>query len=100
MRCTVKPAPLSVVSRKLSAPPSTGVTDGQRSKSRAMATGSAGLVMQRLLLGLGPLPSILPSGRQAHRRNGRRGNRIGTILIDADGAAQAPHLDEGPDRNS
>src|SRR5512143_1548293 len=41
MRCTVKPAPFSVFSRNVSAPLSAGVTDGQRSKSRAMATGSA-----------------------------------------------------------
>ena len=37
-RCTVKPAPVSSVSRTPSAPPSAGVTDGQRSRSWAMAT--------------------------------------------------------------
>src|SRR5665213_2449949 len=41
MRCTVKPAAFSVASRNLSAPPSAGVTERQRSRSRAMATGSA-----------------------------------------------------------
>src|SRR5512146_1356034 len=49
MRCTVKPAPFSVFSRNASAPPSAGVTDGQRSKSRAMATGSADTAMAPLV---------------------------------------------------
>ena len=41
MRCTVKPAPFSTRFENASAPPSAGVTDGQRIRSRAMATGSA-----------------------------------------------------------
>src|SRR6185437_6397212 len=41
MRCTVKPAAFKVLSRNLSAPPSAGVTERQRSRSRAMAMGSA-----------------------------------------------------------
>src|SRR5512137_232319 len=49
MRCTVKPASFSVFSRNASAPPSAGVTDGQRSKSRAMATGSADTAMAPLV---------------------------------------------------
>src|ERR1700688_625920 len=41
MRCTVKPAAFKVPSRNLSAPPSSGVTERQRNRSRAMASGSA-----------------------------------------------------------
>ena len=97
-RCTVKPAPLSIVSRKLSAPPSAGVTDGQRSRSRAMATGSAeGLSCSGFIRPCGRCRQFVLSGRHAHRRNGRRGDRIGAVLIGADGAAQAAELDEGPD---
>src|SRR5690348_6767510 len=40
-RWTVKPAACSVRSRNASAPPSAGVTDGQRTRSRVRATGSA-----------------------------------------------------------
>src|SRR5687767_15986389 len=40
-RCTSKPAPLSTFSITASAPPSAGVTDGQRMRSRARAIGSA-----------------------------------------------------------
>src|SRR5262249_54837585 len=49
IRCTAKPAAFSVFSRNASAPPSAGVTDGQRSKSRAMATGSADTAMAPLV---------------------------------------------------
>src|SRR5947208_1652659 len=48
-RCTVKPAAFSVFSRNLSAPPSAGLTDRQRSKSRAIATGSADTAMAPLV---------------------------------------------------
>src|ERR1035438_636691 len=48
MRCTVKPAAFRVPSRNLSAPPSAGVTERQRSRSRAMATGSADMTGVRL----------------------------------------------------
>src|SRR5664279_3138616 len=48
MRCTLKPAAFNVPSRNLSAPPSAGVTDGQRSRSRARASGSADMISVRL----------------------------------------------------
>ena len=43
-RATANPAVLSTRSRQASAPPSFGVTEGQRNSSRAMAIGSADMV--------------------------------------------------------
>src|SRR5215472_14842373 len=41
MRSTAKPAPPRTFSKSASAPPSAGVTERQRSRSRAIETGSA-----------------------------------------------------------
>src|SRR5260370_14937267 len=46
-RCTSKPAPLRTASIRASAPASAGVTDGQRSKSRARAMGSMAALQRR-----------------------------------------------------
>src|ERR1019366_8820105 len=72
MRCTVKPAAFRMPSRNLSAPPTAGVTERQRSRSRAMASGSADMTRVRLsipqqLVDAGLRPRALADALDAHR---------------------------------
>src|ERR1700690_682147 len=66
MRCTVKPAAFRVPSSNLSAPPSAGVTERQRSRSRAMATGSADMTGVRLSIPQQLVDAGLGTGALVH----------------------------------
>src|SRR5215471_3097585 len=105
MRCTVKPAALSVFSMKASAPPSAGVTEGQRSRSRAMIAGSADIDGVRLSVpqqfidaGLGARAfvdaldddgAIKPRAAAFAGQRARHDDRIGRHLALRDGASLA-----------
>src|SRR6516165_5477964 len=73
MRSTAKPAPPRSCSNRASAPPSAGVTERQRTSSRAIATGSARSRMSAL---------------------GTVGERIGPVAVRAFGAAAEAELDQ------
>src|SRR5947209_2640551 len=81
MRSTVKPAPPSRLSSMPRAPPSAGVTERQRTRSRAMVTGSAGWRM----------------GLSEDVGGGGAGERIGAEAVGALGAAAKPELDDQHD---
>src|SRR5262249_57426088 len=85
---------------RASAPPSAGVTDGQRSRSRARATGSA---IDRVIVAA--LPGA-PRWRQCACPRGPcspylgwRAQRVGAISIGSHRPAQAAKLDEGPNHD-
>src|SRR5882757_884146 len=97
-RCTSKPAAFRMFSRTPSAPASAGVTDGQRTRSRAMETASfiarlntpnrrrASCVRHRLGLGL-----LVPAGARIDRRQ-----RVGAELVGLARSPEAIHFDKTP----
>src|SRR5450759_2205271 len=81
MRCTVKPAVFRVPSRNLSAPPSAGVTERQRSRSRAMATGSADMTDVRLSIPQQLVDAGLGAGALVHALDDDRAIEPGAAAL-------------------